>query len=268
MTRSSRKRCARSSAGCWARSRRPAAARRASFLHHLQDPRRGRRHPAASRRALPGRDDDRHPEPLLGPEGRRRWFRGRPVSFNQAPAKLSIPFAAITGFHDPAVNFQLAFQAHDDGARAEHERARTTRRPRRRSRTDRTSSRWISSGRSRRPSVRSATRGESMNVTNTRTETDSFGPIEVPGRRLLGRADPALDREFPVRPARADAGRDRPRAGLREAGGGAGERARRRARRRSSARRSSRRPARSRPATMTTSSRSSSGRPAPAPSPT
>jgi hypothetical protein len=38
------------------------------------------------------------------------------LSFNQTPAKLSIPFAAITGFHDPEVNFQLAFQAHDDGS--------------------------------------------------------------------------------------------------------------------------------------------------------
>ena len=37
------------------------------------------------------------------------------LSFNQAPSKLSIPFAAITNFHDPEVNFQLAFQAHDDG---------------------------------------------------------------------------------------------------------------------------------------------------------
>lgn len=36
------------------------------------------------------------------------------LSFNQTPAKLSIPFAAITNFHDPEVNFQLAFQAHDD----------------------------------------------------------------------------------------------------------------------------------------------------------
>jgi len=33
------------------------------------------------------------------------------LSFNQAPAKLAIPFAAITAFHDPEVNFQLAFQA-------------------------------------------------------------------------------------------------------------------------------------------------------------
>ena len=36
------------------------------------------------------------------------------LSFNQTPAKLVIPFAAITSFQDPAVNFQLAFQAQDD----------------------------------------------------------------------------------------------------------------------------------------------------------
>ena len=33
------------------------------------------------------------------------------LSFNQLPAKLVIPFAAITGFVDPAVNFALQFQA-------------------------------------------------------------------------------------------------------------------------------------------------------------
>ena len=54
-----------------------------------------------------------------------------------------------------------------------------------------------------------------------------------PRRRLLGRADPALDREFPVRRARADAGRDRPRSWLRQAGGGAGQCARRQSRRQS-----------------------------------
>ncbi|CAA9524412.1 MAG: Fumarate hydratase class II, partial [uncultured Sphingomonas sp.] len=49
-------------------------------------------------------------------------------------------------------------------------------------------------------------------------------------RPILGGADRAVDREFPVRPARGDAGRDRPCAGICEAGGGAGERADRRAR--------------------------------------
>jgi hypothetical protein len=33
------------------------------------------------------------------------------LSFNQMPAKLIIPFSAITGFVDPAVNFALQFQA-------------------------------------------------------------------------------------------------------------------------------------------------------------
>jgi hypothetical protein len=46
------------------------------------------------------------------------------LSFNQAPARLAIPFAAITGFVDPAVNFALQFQAQgDDGTLEEHERA-------------------------------------------------------------------------------------------------------------------------------------------------
>jgi len=46
------------------------------------------------------------------------------LSFNQAPSKLSIPFAAITGFVDPAVNFALQFQAQgEDSALENHERA-------------------------------------------------------------------------------------------------------------------------------------------------
>ena len=47
------------------------------------------------------------------------------LSFNQAPAKLVIPFAAITGFHDPAVNFALQFQAQVDenGVVQEHDEA-------------------------------------------------------------------------------------------------------------------------------------------------
>lgn len=35
------------------------------------------------------------------------------LSFNQVPSKLVIPYSAITGFHDPAVNFELRFQATD-----------------------------------------------------------------------------------------------------------------------------------------------------------
>ena len=36
------------------------------------------------------------------------------LSFNQVPAKLSVPFAAITAFVDPAVDFGLQFQATGD----------------------------------------------------------------------------------------------------------------------------------------------------------
>ena len=38
------------------------------------------------------------------------------LSFNSAPARLVIPFSAITGFHDPAVNFALQFQAQGEEA--------------------------------------------------------------------------------------------------------------------------------------------------------
>ena len=50
------------------------------------------------------------------------------LSFNQAPAKLVIPFAAITGFVDPAVNFALQFQAtSDDAGVQDHEEAENDR---------------------------------------------------------------------------------------------------------------------------------------------
>ena len=46
------------------------------------------------------------------------------LSFNQVPAILNIPFSAITGFHDPAVNFELRFQAQEsDGGPEPHETA-------------------------------------------------------------------------------------------------------------------------------------------------
>ena len=46
------------------------------------------------------------------------------LSFNQVPAKLDIPFGAITAFVDPAVDFGLQFQATgDDLPPEEHEDA-------------------------------------------------------------------------------------------------------------------------------------------------
>ncbi|MEP2735777.1 MAG: ClpXP protease specificity-enhancing factor SspB [Erythrobacter sp.] len=41
------------------------------------------------------------------------------LSFNQIPSKLSIPFAAITAFVDPAVDFGLQFQASEEDVAAE-----------------------------------------------------------------------------------------------------------------------------------------------------
>jgi hypothetical protein len=50
------------------------------------------------------------------------------LSFNQAAARLVIPFSAITGFVDPAVNFALQFQAQgDDGGPQAHEEAENDR---------------------------------------------------------------------------------------------------------------------------------------------
>ena len=46
------------------------------------------------------------------------------LSFNQIPSKLNIPFAAITAFVDPAVDFGLQFQAIvEDDTPAEHDDA-------------------------------------------------------------------------------------------------------------------------------------------------
>lgn len=41
------------------------------------------------------------------------------LSFNSVPSKLVVPFAAITKFHDPAVDFALQFQAQGEAAEPE-----------------------------------------------------------------------------------------------------------------------------------------------------
>ena len=43
------------------------------------------------------------------------WFEVG-LSFNQVASRLVIPFAAITAFHDPAVDFALQFQAQAEDA--------------------------------------------------------------------------------------------------------------------------------------------------------
>jgi hypothetical protein len=51
--------------------------------------------------------------------GEERFSIG--LSFNQVPAKLTIPYSAVTGFVDPAVNFALQFQAPDVADEPEEE---------------------------------------------------------------------------------------------------------------------------------------------------
>jgi len=46
------------------------------------------------------------------------------LSFGGVPSTLVVPFAAVTQFHDPAVEFALTFHANsDDGSPDEHEEA-------------------------------------------------------------------------------------------------------------------------------------------------
>ncbi|GAA0735581.1 SspB family protein [Sphingomonas japonica] len=70
---------------------------------------------------IPQRLIDRFPDEMTIVIQHRYWDlsveEGRfsvGLSFNQIPSMLVIPFAAITGFHDPAVNFELRFQAQEE----------------------------------------------------------------------------------------------------------------------------------------------------------
>jgi hypothetical protein len=45
------------------------------------------------------------------------------LSFGGVPASLTVPFAAVTQFHDPAVEFALTFHANGDEQPEEHEEA-------------------------------------------------------------------------------------------------------------------------------------------------
>ena len=75
------------------------------------------------------------------------------LSFGGVPATLHVPFAAVTQFHDPAVEFALTFQANAaEEPPEEHEEAENDApeadRTRRAKMTARTSSAWTSRGRS------------------------------------------------------------------------------------------------------------------------
>ena len=45
------------------------------------------------------------------------------LSFGGVPSTLTVPFAAVTQFHDPAVEFALTFHANGDEQPEEHEHA-------------------------------------------------------------------------------------------------------------------------------------------------
>ena len=50
------------------------------------------------------------------------------LSFGGVPATLHVPFAAVTQFHDPAVEFALTFQANaDEEPQEEHDEAENDR---------------------------------------------------------------------------------------------------------------------------------------------
>jgi hypothetical protein len=124
MTRSSRKRFAPLSAACSAKSKRPGSCQ---GDHHFYITFKT----AATGVDIPRHLTERFPDEMTIVIQNRFWDLkvgedGFEVglSFNQAPARLFIPFAAITGFHDPAVNFALQFQAQaDESGPQEHEAA-------------------------------------------------------------------------------------------------------------------------------------------------
>jgi uncharacterized protein len=85
---------------------------------------------------IPRHLSERFPEEMTIVIQNRFWdLKVRPdgfevgLSFNQMPAKLSIPFAAITVFSDPEVKFQLEFQGQDEDEASEdlHEDAENDR---------------------------------------------------------------------------------------------------------------------------------------------
>ena len=72
---------------------------------------------------IPGHLIERFPDEMTIVIQNRFWdLKVKPdgfevgLSFNQIASKLSVPFSAVTGFVDPAVNFALQFQAQADDA--------------------------------------------------------------------------------------------------------------------------------------------------------
>ena len=90
------------------------AARRPSFLHHLQDP-------ACRASSIPKHLAERFPDEMTIVIQHRFWdlkvehgCSSVGLKLGGVPSTLVVPFAAVTDFVDPAVDFSLKFQA--DGA--------------------------------------------------------------------------------------------------------------------------------------------------------
>ena len=152
------------------------------------------------------------------------------LSFGGVPATLHVPFAAVTQFHDPAVEFALTFQANaDEAPHEEHEEAendapaeeRPPRRPGRRLERRQRGLHAEEMTCARHPGLDPGSaclkaRPTKMDADprfsrddekrhhaehSTRTETDSFGPIEVPADAYWGAQTERSIENFPFGPS-------------------------------------------------------------------
>ena len=144
------------------------------------------------------------------------------LSFGGVPATLHVPFAAVTQFHDPAVEFALTFQANAlEEPLEEHEEAENDA-PKAESVDDGSNVVSVDFTKKKEQSAVIASEAKQSRLTGSPRRCAPRDDKERnaqrhphrkrqhwadrrPGRRLLGRADRALDRKFPVRAARADA---------------------------------------------------------------
>ena len=213
------------------------------------------------------------------------------MSFGGIPERIGIPFDAITAFFDPAVQFGFQFEIieaateGDAGAKAVENTSgavagkagKLARCLRRRRQTQRrplkavAAAKWYGSTGSERNSRaafedRSRCLGICMAM-KTRTETDSFGPIEVPAERYWGAQTERSRNNFRIGDERMPLPAHQ-RAGDRQARGGAKPIASLDRSMRGAPKRSSRPRRKSSTASSTINFRWSSGRPDPAPRPT
>ena len=129
------------------------------------------------------------------------------LSFSDVPEKLEVPFAAVRGFYDPSVNFELEFDvkpevtAHCAGRSRRRKRSPTPRRRRSRRSAPRRPSR------APRPSRRRRSRSPSRPTTPRRAPTSFRSTLSARSRPAM--AEIVNLRVARKRKAREDAERDR-----------------------------------------------------------